>query len=386
MPWSVMLWLACQPTVRTELPPPPEPAPVAREAVPYEPGASYREELATLGQRIDYFEAKSDLDPAGPPTAQAADLLLDRARLTGAFDDAHRALERLDRAFEVRADHPGARASRARLHLSYRRYDQAKSDLEGIRWQERLHARIALERGDLADAAARLEKLASSNKAEDLVQLARLHVARGDDDAALQALHEAERRYKGAWNSPLAEIHLLRADLALSKGQLDDAAKHVEAADGAMRGAPTVALRRAELAVRRDAPAEAQQVLEASLNVVRLPATLEALARATAAQGGDTEPSRASARAAWEAQLAEAPEATWGPLARHHLFWGDAEAALPLAEQDHRNRPCTEATLTLARALHGVGRQEEARRLLSELHGRLPEAPGLADARAALGQ
>jgi tetratricopeptide (TPR) repeat protein len=301
-----------------------------------------------------------------------------RALLTGEWLDFGRAREAVDRAFAVAPGGVGPFLTRAQLDASLHRWDRIEGDLVATenampKDEERsaiaaLRAERAFQCGRYGEAIAGYEAaLGLDRSSTRLFALADARNQLGEPVIADRLLDEAERlapdrdRVAGAW------LQMQRGVIEQERGHLAEARRRYERADGIMPGWWRVEGRLAGL---RAAEGDVDGAIASYRALVKRTGSAEfmdALARLHRARGEAAEAGRwiAVARAIYDGELAEAPEAACGHGLDHALDLEDDPAcAVRLAEMNHRLRPGGEATVKLARAYLKAGRTAEAAALI----------------------
>lgn len=394
--WNVLLFLACS---SPELPTPSEGSeapttPPAADAEPPQPqpggpaGAAvartWEAELAEVDHRLAFFEARIEARPEDTiAVGQAVSLRLDRAQLTGDYADYAKAQALLDAAFALvqdKAAAAGPHGPAVQLDLALHRYGAALEHLPYLRSTAEYQASIDFELGKYDEAGPVFEKLATSKRPVHLSRLAVYRWKTGDMDAAERLLEEAESGYHGRFHRPEAWYHLHRGILDLERGRLDDALAHYRDAESKLSGYWLIDEHVAEIHLLKGELDEAKSMYRDLVKRTGNPEFMDRLAE-TLEQQGQAEQAKevvAAARAAYDARLAQFPEATWGHALDHWLSWGDPAEALEMARKNHENRPNGEAKLALARALAKNGKVDEARKLLAEVQASPFDVPEVA--------
>lgn len=380
------------------------PSPPTGDAVRFE------DELAAVDQRIAAHRARADASKGWLVLGSLAEDYLDRARLSGDYDDYAAAEEVLASAFARAPEGAGPFMSRAQLHFTLHRLDAATADLERAaarlmlsdREQAQLaglRADVAFQRGDAAAALAGFEAaLAAGRTPTALARMALYRWKTGDFEAADALYAEALERYDGEDHQPRAWFNLLRGLLDLDRGRDREALAHYRAAEAELAGYWLVEEHIAEIQGRLGEREAAIALYESLVERTQNPEFMDALAELLA-EGGDkarAEQLHQRARAAYEGLLVRFPEAAAGHAIDHFLERGDQPArALELAQKNHAIRPNPDAKVLLARAYLAAGDAAQAEATIREalagpwdfvdLHDAAAEvfaARGLADAAA----
>lgn len=348
----------------------PEASPAPKEAA----GHSYAALLDELDRRIEGLRRRADERPGDwLIRMHLGSTLLERVGLTGAVDDIERVQAVLDEAFAIAPQGSGPLLLAARFNFSIHRLTIAEEYLDKIdrravpRAEEQaaaraLRAQIAVQRGDYDAALAGLTEAAAVAPEAANVELALYHAKTGDpvgaaailDDAlAATIMKDPQRR---AW------LRLQRAMIAMDRGELREAMKHLQDADAELSGWWLVQEQIAEVYSRRDDHAKAIEIYERIVAASDLPQHMDGLAGLYRHTGKRQEAEALIARATarWEELLRRLPEAAIGHALQHYLQFGPPERALELALANYAARPGGDAQVSLARAYLQVGRPADA--------------------------
>ncbi len=341
---------------------------------------TYDAELAWVDLRLAHFAARAEARPEDLGATRAVELLIERAHLTGDPADHDRAQRLLDAAFAASPAGGGPHDAAASLATTLHRYDPALDHLQHVRGGDALRAAIALDRGEYDAARQALEALAETGDPAHLSRLAIVRWKTGDIEGAHAALDQAEARYHGAAHRPRAWVHLQRGLIDLEHARLDDAMAHYRDAERAMAGYWLIDEHIAEVHLRRGQLADAERMYRDLVDRTENPELMDQLAETLDALGREDE-ARVMvrrAREAYDRRLARYPEATWGHALGHWETYGDPAEHVAMAEANFRNRPNGEAAIGLIRALHRVGRIDDARAQLVALQGTAFRSPEVA--------
>jgi tetratricopeptide (TPR) repeat protein len=331
----------------------------------------YARELAEVSASVRWCDAEA-ARKQGSALAQtrAASARLERARLTGSYEDYAEADRRVSTAFAAAPPGAGPVMDRARLSFTLHRFDRIEADLATA---ERailiddpsraeilgLRADLALQRGEV-EAARRgfLEALRLHESPQGWSRLARAEWLRGDHDRAAACYGTALRLDHGRRASSRAWIHLQLGLMALEARDYGAALDAYRDADAILPGWWLIEEHIAEVVAlqgdRETAARRYRDLIERTGN----PEFMDALARIERTRGRRHAATRWIARATkvYEARLGQFPEATWGHALRHYLDFGDPKTALTLAEANCRLRPNAESRALLAEAKQGARR------------------------------
>jgi hypothetical protein len=363
--------------------PAPAPAPAQTDVDPRPAGAkprvavkgasSYGALLIDLDERIAALQKRVDGRPRDWLTMMhLGSLLFERAALTNQLDDYDRVQALLDKAFAVAAKGSGPTVLAARFNFSIHRLTVAEEYLDIIdrravpRLDDSLIARvlraqIAVQRGQYA-AAKDLEAIAAKVPAAAGTELA-FYYAKTGKPAEAEALFEAaleETRAKDPQRRAWLKLQI--GLVAMNRGELRAAMKHLRDADADLPGWWLVQEHIAEVHQRLDEHAEAIAIYESLIPSADLPQHMDALAGLYRHTGQPDKADELIAKAAarWDKQLARYPEAMAGHALQHYLRFGPPERALELALANHAVRPGGDAEVALARAYLQTGKPAEA--------------------------
>ncbi len=358
--------------------------------------------LATALARTAASVAGGRAKAADQPTdwsgwASAASALLQRARLTGSYDDYAAAEEALEAAFARATPGTGPFVLRARLNATLHRLDRVDADLDVVKdWPAAgLHkpsravavrAGVDFQRGRIDDAkrgwaeAMRLQ----SGWPTPVAGLALAHWKTGDFESAEGLYGDCLALLGDSPGEPLAWTHLQLGLMDLDRERYAEALAHYVDADAALPGYWLVHEHIAEvlrLLGRRD---EARALYARVVaDTGGAPEFLDAQAE-MAREDGDEDAARAliaRSRAKYEARLERFPEATYGHALDHFGTFGPPARALELARKNHALRPGGDAKTGLVEALLAAGEAAEAAKVADELEA---SAWDTADSRAAI--
>jgi tetratricopeptide (TPR) repeat protein len=299
---------------------------------------------------------------------------IQRARLTGSYDDYTVAQTILDEAVAMAPEGSGPLLTRARLHITLHRLDAAEADLgladaaafqpSGVPEQIlAMRGDIAWQRGELdlsRELRREAEATASSVSGQAGLIADRWH--RGDvqgADADWLALQESISTVQASMRS---WVELQRGIIDLEYDRWDEAGAHFAEADALFGGHWLNREHQAEVLTLQGQTEQAVEIYLEVIDQTDSPEFMDALADIREEQG-DQEAAdglRAEARARYTDQLARFPEAAAGHALDHLLAHGTAEEALALALTNAALRPYVPAQLQLVQAWLKAGEVEEA--------------------------
>ncbi len=362
---------------------PKAPAPAKKPAVPPQPKKdvpTYEEELAGVTQSIEILEAREKKYPKQwIHIERLGNAYSTRARLTGNYDDYAKAEQALERSFAAAPGGSGPFLSRAELNYTLHRLDRISADLDAAekkvvrskREQARhmgMRANLAFQQGRYAEALEHYQKTVELNRSStNLAQLALYYWKTGDFDRAEELYTEAQSLYKGEASEPRAWLHLQLGLMDLDRGRYDDALAHYQIAGKHMPGYWLIDEHIAEIMTLTGKTDEAKALYEVIVARTGNPEFIDALAGIHHAAGDHekVEELTANARAIYEKQLAQFPEAAAGHALEHFLEFGDdPKRTVTIAEANHKTRPNAQAKILLAQAYLAAKRLEDARDII----------------------
>ncbi|MBV8062686.1 MAG: hypothetical protein JOY51_03775 [Nevskia sp.] len=301
--------------------------------------------------------------------------LLQKAVLTGSFQDYAAADQSLNHAFAVSDDLHAPLLSRMHLALLLHRLPQAEADRARLERRYRIKdsagfvsdsAELDFQRGRYAEALAGFHRsLAIEEAPQTLARLALLEARTGRYFEGAALLDRAEKQdhsdtpYLQAW------LQVQQGQLLLERGRWEQADEYFRHAESLLPGWWLARGKHAEVLAllgRRD---EAQAQYEALAEQTGDPEFIDAVARL---RREGTDPASA---ALWIGRAADVhrqrlqllPEAAYGHALEHELWFGrEPGRALELARLNAELRPNGESRLLLAEAWFKAGNAAEARR------------------------
>jgi tetratricopeptide (TPR) repeat protein len=327
---------------------------------------THSHELAVLNETL---EAQRDRIATGDPSWLDLDAFastyLQRAKLTGDYEDYVAAEALLDDAFALAPVGSGPFLTRASLNATLHRLDRVEADLAAVEKRilldtntrsavVSLRAGVRLQRGDLEGALTGLaEALALHRTPSGIAQLAVGHLKAGDIAVADSLLHVAATSYHGALAHPVAWCHLQLGLMDLAADRLADAMAHYRDADAILSGWWLIEEHMAEVLTLEGATEESVPMYEDLVARTGNPEFMDALAKIHR-DAGNLDAAHEWARRAetiYERRLAMFPEATGGHALEHYLEFGsDPTFTVDLATRNFAMRPNDEARELLDRA------------------------------------
>jgi tetratricopeptide (TPR) repeat protein len=332
-----------------------------RDAAAKPAAITYDRELGTLTAAIDDGTLAIGRQPGDALVAlETVSLLVERARLTGDYDDFRKAEALLD-ATTARMDAGSYPClAHARLEFALHRIAAASAALDGCPGSVArdeiagLHADIAFYTGRYRQAELIYRALVNQvGTPQQYVRLAVLRNTTGSPGEAAALLEAAERRYHGVSATMKAWFKLQRGLIALDRGRFDEALAMYLAASDALPGWWLVDEHIAEVKQLGGDTAGAKTIYAAVIERTGAPEFMDALAQILAGEARHDEARalRVRARSIYEARLREFPEAAAGHALDHFLQDGaNASRALALAQRNYETRPYGDAAVALGRA------------------------------------
>ncbi len=300
--------------------------------------------------------------------------LLQKALLTGNFQDYADADRAMAEAFAISDDAHAPLLSRLHLNLMLHRLPQAEADRARLAGRFRIadtagftseSAELAFQQGRYAEALDGLHRsLAIQEGMFSLFRLAVWYARAGHyfEAAALidraGKLDHSDTPYLHAW------LELQQGLLLLDRGRWEQADEYFYHAGSLLPGWWLPRSRHAQVLALKGHRDEAQALYEALVAETGDPEFMDAVARLRR-EGPD--PASATpwierAAAAHQQRLALLPEAEYAHALEHELWFGRPDRALELAQRNATLRPNGEARGLLAMALYKAGRTAEAQR------------------------
>lgn len=381
-----------------------EPAPAPEPAVepPPEPlvlpwsgtSATWADEMAAIDAQVTSMERLAAEQPGWTHLERAAGLRLQRARLSGDWNDYTAAEALITTAFSRATDPGGPHATRAALNYSVHRFDRVPDDLDALtgrmprtesrRAQEAvLRGALALTQGDYDGAESELEAafgLHPTNKGLSTLAVFRWQV--GEFDAAEALFIEAAGHDHGVSQEPRAWTHLNLGLLDLDRSRFADALAHYRDAERELSGYWLVDEHIAEALMELGRIDEARALYEDVIGRTGgAPEFLDALAGLEEDAGNleRAQELRADARTAWEDLLARFPAAAAGHAIDHFLETHAHDRALEIATLNHAARPDGPAGLALAEAQLAAGQLDAARATLAAVVASRYDSPAVTE-------
>lgn len=353
--------------------------------VPLAQGSAYVEQMQQLELELSSFRARAKNMPESWLALElAARKHLERARLSGSYQDYAEADALLAKAFEISGEQAGPHMARAALNYSLHRLPLVGADL-GLSEKKlllsdtersrivALKADTAFNQGHYAAALQGYEyALLLSKNSTTLFNLAHYYWRTGKFEAAEGYLDQAEQISDDSSEQLSAFFHLHRGLFDLDRGHYDDALEHYLAADKIFSGWWLIQEHIAEIYTLQGKLDAARSIYESVVVSTGNPEFMDALAGIAQMQGKQTEAENwlKQARAAYEKQLLAFPEASYAHALGHYLESSDdANKTLELAEANFALRPNGDAATLLAQVYLKAGQLSQAKKLIQTTLG-----------------
>lgn len=306
---------------------------------------------------------------------------MQRARLTGSYDDYTQAEAALARAHSLTPTGSTFMA-RAKLHYSLHRLPEARLDFEKAKTKtlptpdgtasiEAFDGNFALQAGDDKKAEKHFAaSLLAKRTTANLSSTAVYEWKTGNFEEAEALFREALKKYHAKRMEPRAWIHLNLGLLDLDRGRYDDALAHYRDAESFLKGYWLIDEHIAEILTLQGKTEEAKTLYLDIIERTNNPEFMDAMA-GIAFEAGDEAKGKewvAKARKRYEEQMAKYPEAAYGHALGHYLEFGDDPAfVLELAQKNYELRPNLDASIMLAQAHLKAGDAKAAEKSLKPI-------------------
>ncbi len=341
---------------------------------------AYTAALAEIDRQITAARGRGEKYSGWAVLETIAGMHLQRARLSGSYDDYAAAQEALAQAFERAPEGLGPVLTRASLNYTLHRLAPIDADLDkaagALLIDSDTKAHIAGMRGDVAFQRGQYQQareqydaaLALNRSSTLLTKLAQWHWRMGEFD-------EAERLYLEAYGmmtekalEPRAWIHLQLGLMDLERGRYDDAFAHYRDGAQILGGWWLLEEHIAEIATLKGMDAFALELYDDIIERTGKGEFLDAKAGLLERMGDKAGAQAAVEQATkiFEAELLRFPEASYGHALDHYLEFGPPERALELATANYQLRPGVPAMISLAQSRLGVGDVAGAREIIDQ--------------------
>ncbi len=310
-----------------------------------------------------------------------AGLLMQRARLTGSYEDYANAEASIAKAFTLKPA-SSTYMLRAKLHYTLHRLPEARADFAEAKGEIRptpaataslqaFEGNLALQAGDAKTAEKHFTaSLEAKRGTSNLSSFAVYHWKTGDFETAEALFREALKVYHGKPMEPRAWIHLNLGLLDLDRGRYDDALTHYREAESFLKGYWLIDEHIAEILTLQGKVDEAKALYLDIIERTSNPEFMDAMA-GIAFEAGDEAKGKewvGKARKRYEEQMAKYPEAAYGHALGHYLEFGEDPAfVLELAQKNYELRPNLDASIMLAQAHLKAGDAKAAEKALKKI-------------------
>ena len=347
----------------------PAPGGAAQQAVSAV-AVSYQSELAKYAAAIEGAEKGIRQQPDNSQLMlETVTLYIERARLSGNYDDYRQAERLLDTAAAQTGALSRPCIAQAQLHYTLHRLGAAGAALDACPMSvapdlvAAIRADVAFYSGRYREAEAIYVQLVNQvGTPQHYIRLALLRSRLGSPGEAAALLEAAEKRFHGRSPAMRAWLKLQRGVIAFERGRLDEAIALYKLASDELPGWWLVDEHLAE-AKRVSADTTGAKELYADLvKRTGLPQHMDALARVLReSEHPDAAYAWAErAGAIYRERLKSFPEASASHAVDHYLLFGNPVEALALARRSAQLRPFGDALIALATAQFRAGLAGEA--------------------------
>ena len=365
----------------------PPPLVAAREAAPGPEAApqpagkakpiDYRREAATLDGAIDNAIRFIGQQPDNTLAAvETVSMYIERARLTGNYDDYRKAAALLDTAIARGNKALFPCIAQAKLDYALHRLQAATAALAACPStadpveMAGLAGDIAFYTGRYKEAEERYRALVNQvGSSHQYIRLALLRNKTGSPGEAAALLEAAEKRYHGVSATTKAWLKMQRGLIAWDRGRLDEAVALYNLAADELPGWWLIDEQIAEAKRLAGDSAGARTLYESIIRRSGQPEHMDELARLLR-EGATPEAATEwikRAEALYRERLAAFPEASVGHAVDHFLQFGTPAEALALARRNAELRPYGDAQIALAAALFRAGQAGAAAELIARV-------------------
>ncbi len=330
----------------------------------------YAQVAATLSSAIDAAERLVKQHPEnGLIAVDTVGLYLERAWLSGNYDNYRLAQELLDALVRREGKAPTGCLAQARLHYTVHRLNAASSTLASCTGTldpvetAGMAADIGFYSGRYKEAEATYRALVNQvGTTSQYIRLAMYRKKTGSPGEALALLEAAEKRYHGVSTATRAWLKVQRGLVAWERGRLDEALALYQLAAQDLPGWWLIDEQIAEVRRMQGDTAGARVLYESIIARTGQPEHMDELARLLR-EGKNPAEATAwinRAQALYRERLKAFPEAGLGHAVDHFLQFGTPDESLALARRHAEQRPYGDAQITLAAALFRAGQAGEA--------------------------
>lgn len=345
-------------------------------------GSAYAATLTQLDKELASYRNRAEqMTKSWLALDLAAQAHLNRARLTGNYQDYAEAEQLLKKAFDLSGEIGGPHMTRASLNYSLHRLASVNSDLTAR--ENRLllsdidKAQIIGLKADLDFYQGRYEKALEGYKEalefdinpSNLFRMAVYYWRTAEFEEAEEYLNLALQENKDISTQLSAFFHLHKGLLDLDRGRYKEALAHYQEADEVFSGWWLIQEHIAEIYLIEGRLEEAKAIYERVVITTGNPEFMEALAEIAQLEGEPVEAQSwiSQAQLSYQDQLNRFPEAAYGHALEHYLALDDqSQKTISLAEANYLLRPYGEAEILLAQAYFQAGQVDKARSLIEQ--------------------
>ena len=330
----------------------------------------YAQVAATLSGTIDAAERLVKQHPEnGLIAVDTVGLYLERAWLSGNYDDYRLAQQLLDAVARREVKAPIGCLAQARLHYAVHRLAAASNTLAACAGtldpleSAGMSADIAFYSGRYQDAEANYRALVNQvGTVSQYIRLAMYRKKTGAPGEASALLEAAEKRYHGDSAATRAWLKVQRGLVAWERGRLDEALALYQLAAQDLPGWWLIDEQIAEVRRLQGDATGARLLYESIIARTGQPEHMDELARLLreGKNPGEATAWIDRAQALYRERLRVFPEAGLGHAVDHFLQFGTPDESLALARRHAQQRPFGDAQITLAAALFRAGQAGEA--------------------------
>jgi tetratricopeptide (TPR) repeat protein len=331
---------------------------------------TYQNELANYAVAIEAAQKRIRERPADNLLLlETVTLHIERARLTGDFDDYQQAELLLVASTATAGPLTRTCVPQAQVHYALHRLGAANAALDACPATVAtdivagLRADIAFHSGRYREAEAIYVQLVNQvGTPQHYIRLALLRNRMGSPGEAAALLEAAEKRFHGRSPAMRAWLKLQRGLVAFERGRIDEAIALYRLASDELPGWWLVDEHLAEARHVSGDTAGAKALYEDLVKRTGRPEHMDALARVLL-EGEHPDAARSwieRAGTIYRERLASFPEASASHSAEHFLLFGNPLEALALARRSAQLRPFGESLIALAAAQFQAGLAGEA--------------------------
>ena len=345
---------------------------------------TYATELARVDQHLSARKSFADTRPdSWLHLSRVASVQLERAQLSGEFNDFAAAQSTLQKAFAMVDRGVGPVLLRARLNYSLHRLSAIEDDLVAaesallvskpdLELISGIRADVMFQTGQYPEARQRYDELEDTYPSTtSAIRLAHYHSHIGQYEAAEQWFAKAQDRVAGQSERLRAWLKLQLGILDLERGRLNEALVHYEDALDLFPGYWLVEEHIAEIHALQGQTDKAESsyrdLIKRTGSPLFMIALAEILEQRDLSEKAEANELFQEAGGIFETIASQIPEAIAGHALEYYLHSGDPEQTLKMAQSNYQLRPGGQPVLMLAQA-HAINNQlEQAQSILDTL-------------------